>query len=85
MVIIDYKMKVELTVKESATVNVAELVGLHNGTVLLPTYDWVTYLGHYFKKLPRIKSYHHFCFHKDFPGTVFCKVLVLRRGGHKPP
>ena len=61
-------------VKESATVNVAELVGLHDGTVLIPTYDWVTFLGQHFKKLPQIKSYYHFCFHKDYPGTVFCKT-----------
>ena len=60
-------------VEESAIVNVAELVGLHNGTVRVPTYDWVTYLKQYFKKLPKIKSYHHFRFDKDYPGTVFCK------------
>ena len=52
------------SVEESATVNVAELVGLHNGTVLIPTYDWATYPGNYFKKLPNIKSYYHFRFHK---------------------
>lgn len=55
------------------TVNAAELVGLHNGTVLVLTYDWVTYLGIYFKKLPKIKLYYHFHFHKDYKGTVFCK------------
>ena len=84
-------------VKESATVNVAELVGLHDGTVLIPTYDWVTFLGQYFKKLPQIKSYYHFRFHKDYPGTVFCKtywyseekaINLLRRApeaGELPP
>lgn len=36
--------------------NVAELVGLHNGDVRVPAYDWVTYLQQYFKKLPKIKS-----------------------------
>lgn len=84
-------------VKESATVNVAELVGLHDGTVLIPTYDWVTFLGQYFKKLPKIKSYYHFRFHKDYPGTVFCKtywyseekaINLLRRApeaGELPP
>ena len=36
------------TVEDSATVNVAELVGLHNGSVLIATYDWVAYLGQYF-------------------------------------
>jgi len=58
---------------DSAAVNVAELVGLHNGTVLIATYDWVVYLGQYFKKLPQIKSIYHFRFDKEHPGTVFCK------------
>ena len=61
------------TVEYSATVNVAELVGLHNGSVLIATYDWVAYLGQYFKKLPQIKSFYHFRFDKEHPGTVFCK------------
>ena len=60
-------------VEESAVVNVAELVGLHNGDVYVPAYDWVTYLEQYFKKLPKIKSYHYFRFDKDHLGTVFCK------------
>ena len=60
-------------VEESASVNVAEFVGLHNGTVRVPTYDWATYLGQFYKKLPNIKSYYHFRFDKEFPGTVFCK------------
>ena len=61
------------TVEDSAAVNVTELVGLHNGTVLIATYDWVAYLGQYFKKLPQIKSFYHFRFDKEHPGTVFCK------------
>ena len=60
-------------VEESATVNTAEFVGLHNGTVLIPTYDWMTYLGQFFKKIPHLKTYHHFRFDKAYPGTVFCK------------
>ena len=59
--------------EDSATLNVAELVGLHNGSVLIATYDWVAYLGQYFKKLPQIKSFYHFRFDKKHPGTVFCK------------
>ena len=59
-------------VEESAVLNVAELVGLHNRDVRVAAYDWVTYLQQYFKKLPKIKSYHHFKFDKDHPGTVFC-------------
>ena len=87
-------------VEESASVNVAELVGLHDGTVLVSTDDWTNYLSQFFKKLPKIKSYHHFRFHKDFPGTIFCKkywnseeiaINILRNdarfpeGGQPPP
>ncbi|CAH3013857.1 unnamed protein product [Porites evermanni] len=60
-------------VEDSATVNTAELAGLHNGTVLIPTYDWMSYLDTFFKKIPDLKTYHHFRFDKAFPGTVFCK------------
>ena len=60
-------------VEESSSVNASEIVGLHNGTVRVATYDWVTYLQLFFKKLPQIKSYYHFRFDKDHPGTVFCK------------
>lgn len=52
------------SVKESASVNVTELVGLHNGTVLVPCYDWTTFLGLYLKKFSQIKSYYHFRFTK---------------------
>ena len=61
------------TVEDSPAVNAAELVGLHNGTVLIATYNWVAYLGQYLKKLPQIKSFYHFRFNKEHPGTVFCK------------
>ena len=60
-------------VEDSATVNTAELVGLHNGRVLIPAYDWMSYLDTFFKRIPQLKTYHHFRFDKDFPGTVFCK------------
>ena len=60
-------------IEDSATVNTAELAGLHNGTVLIPTYDWMSYFETFFKKIPHLKTYHHFRFDKDFPGTVFCK------------
>ena len=48
-------------------------MGLHNGTVLIATYDWVAFLGQYFKKLPQIKSFYHFRVSKEHPRTVFCK------------
>ena len=47
-------------VEDSAIVNTAE-------------YDWMSYLDTFFKKIPHLKTYHHFRFDKAFPGTVFCK------------
>ena len=81
-------------VEESASVNIAEFVGLHNGTVRVPTFDWATYLGQFYRKLPNIKSYFHFRFDKEFPGTVFCKqywfseektINLLRNRNQFPP
>ena len=57
-------------------VNVAQLCGLHDGTVIVPTYNWASFLETYFKKLPGVKSFHHFRFSKDTPGRVFCKRYV---------
>ena len=39
-------------VEDSATVNTAEFVGLHNGRVLVTTYDWTSFLETFFKKIP---------------------------------
>lgn len=58
------------SVEESSSVNVAELVGLHNGKVLIPTHDWFKYLGNFFKKMPNIKSFYRFRFHRDFPDST---------------
>ena len=41
--------------------------------VHVPTYDWTTYTSQFFKKLPRLKGYHHCRFLKDHPGVIFCK------------
>lgn len=54
-------------------VNVSQLCGLHDGTVLVPVYDWATFLTRYFKKFPNIKQFHHFRFQKDTPGIMYYK------------
>ena len=59
--------------------NVAKLCGLHDGTVLVPVYDWAKFLETYFKKIPGISKFHHFRFSKDHPGVVFCKTLIGSR------
>ncbi|KAK2562754.1 hypothetical protein P5673_014472 [Acropora cervicornis] len=57
-------------------VNVSQLCWLHDGSVLVPTYDWASFLDKYFKKLPGVKGYHHFRSIKNSPGRVFCKRYV---------
>ena len=53
--------------------NKAQLVGTHDGTVIVPVYDWASFLERFFKRIPNIKSYHHFRFSKDEPGKVYVK------------
>ena len=57
-------------------VNVSKLCGLHDGSVLVPVYDWASYLEPFFKKIPGISKYHHFRFSKGHPGVVFCREFV---------
>ena len=50
--------------------NRSTLVGKENGVVMVPTYDWVTFLKPHFKKVVGIKSHHHFDFCDDNLGVV---------------
>ena len=56
--------------------NKAQLVVTHEGRILDPVYDWASFLGQYFRKLPNIKSYHHFRFSKEITGKVYFKEFV---------
>ena len=60
----------------SAGVNKAQIVATHDGRVIVPVYDWVSFLGEYFKKIPNLKKFHHFAFSKETPGLVSCKESV---------
>lgn len=60
----------------STGVNKAQLVGTHNGRVIVPIYDWISFLGQYFKKLPNITKFHHFRFSRENPSMVFYKGFV---------
>ena len=57
----------------SSGINKAQLVGTHNGTVIVPVYDWASFQEQVFKMVPNIKKYHHFRFSKDEPGQVYFK------------
>lgn len=75
-------------------VNKAQLVSTHDGRVIVPVYDWCTFLGQYFKKIVNIKKFHHFRFSKEEPGVVYCReyltspeqaCVLLKDGAVIPP
>ena len=43
-------------INSSARPNTTELVGLEDGTVLVPTHDWVEFLGTHFRKIPQLRN-----------------------------
>ena len=45
----------------------------HDGTVIVPVYNWSSYLEQFYRKLPNIKSYQHFRFSRDEPGRIYFK------------
>ena len=61
-------------VNTSSTVNTTQLVGSADGTVIVPTYDWQTFLGEHFHKLVGFKSFHHLRFSSQHQGSVFAKL-----------
>lgn len=60
----------------SVGINKVQLVGTHDGRVIVPVYDWAPFLERFFRKIPNIKKFHHFRFTKDSPGMVYCKEFV---------
>ena len=59
-------------VRESTTAsgtNIPQLVGMEDGTLLFPTFDWASFFVD-FKELKGIKSQYHFRCTKAMPGWV---------------
>ena len=65
-------------VESSAVVNHAQLVGIQDGQVIVPTYDWAQYFANPFRQiaLKGIKGMHHLTFSHLKPGTVIVKDSV---------
>jgi len=61
-------------VNTSANVNTTQLTGTPDGTVIVPTYDWQTFLYEHTKKLVGIKSFHHLRFSSTTKGHVFARL-----------
>ena len=75
-------------------VNKAQLVGTHDGRIIVPVYDWSSFLDQYFNKVPQIKKQHHFRFSKDEPGKLYFKefstspeqsLMLLKNRAILPP
>ena len=62
-------------VESSAAVNHAQLIGTHDGKVIVPTYDWASFFDEPFRQraLKGIKSIHHLM---SKPGYVIVKDSV---------
>ena len=58
-------------VNSPATVNVAQVVANPDGTVVVPGYDWTSYLSEHIGKCVGIKSFHHLRFSSSHKGSVF--------------
>lgn len=68
-----YELATMVETSSTAGVNKAQLVGTHDGRVIVPVYNWTVFLEQFFTSVPNIKKYHHFRFSKDEPGTVYFK------------
>ncbi|CAB4025509.1 Hypothetical predicted protein [Paramuricea clavata] len=74
--IVLYELGSVVETSSSIGFNKAQLVGTHDGKVIVPVYDWSAFLGQYFRKLPNITKFHHFRFALDESGIVYYKAFV---------
>lgn len=57
-------------------INIPQLVGTEDGTVIVQPYNWQNFLEPCFKSLPALKKIQHFRFSASHPGTVFYRVRL---------
>ncbi|XP_070210181.1 uncharacterized protein [Littorina saxatilis] len=57
-------------------VNIPQLVGREDGSSLVNTYDWQTFLKPAFKRLPGMLKFAHFRMSHQHPGCVFVKMSL---------
>lgn len=66
-------------VRESTAVshvNIPQLVGREDGSTLVNTYDWQTFLKPAFKRLPGMLKFAHFRMSHQHPDCVFVKMSL---------
>ena len=62
-------------VNSLATIDVAQAVGNMDGTVIVLSYDWTTFLAEHIGKCVGIKSFHHLRFSESNKGHVFVRSI----------
>ena len=62
-------------VEQSATPNIAQLVGTQDGKTLVPVYNWSSFFARC-KKIRRIKDLHQFQFFKDNAGNKLSGLVL---------
>jgi hypothetical protein len=72
---VDCQANIQDVVKAASPSGVllSQLCGDESGDSIVPMYQWDTFLGEFFRKLPAIKPLHHIKFMDG--GTVECKLL----------
>ena len=63
-------------------VNIAQLVGTHDGKVIVPVYNWSAFLEQYFVKVPKIKTFHYF---KQYNTSPEQSLMLLKNPAILPP
>ena len=81
---------IAMCVNQSASPNVAQLVGAQNGSTIVPMYDWSSFFDEHTVKtaLKGITKMHHFRFTSTHPGQTFVKnkssdpekLITIRKG-----
>ena len=49
-------------VEQSSDVNLSQLCGTEDREVIVPSFDWTTFLARFFRKVVSVKKFHHFHF-----------------------
>ena len=52
----------EVVNRSAPSVNLSQLYASQAGDIIVPVFDWTSYLSSFFKKLPGLLKYHHFHF-----------------------
>ena len=62
-----------VTDSSPAGIDVPQLNGIEDGTVIVQAYNWATFFAQFFTKVKDIKSYHHFHFDSESSGVTVSK------------